>query len=68
MTTFSIELLPEAVKNLNETVTERLKDHKLCATHVVNKIIIGASIDASITVTYNKQDGYKKISSMNINY
>jgi hypothetical protein len=47
---------------LKENLVKILEDHKLCETHVVNKILIGASIDASITVTYNKQDGYKKIS------
>jgi hypothetical protein len=67
MTTFSIELLPEGVKRLNKNVESQLESNQLHATHVVNKIIIGASVDACITVTYNKQDEYKKISGIHKN-
>jgi hypothetical protein len=34
------------------------------ATHVVNKIIIGASIDATVTVTRDIKNKYQKFSSI----
>ena len=62
MTTFTIELLPTTRRIVDKLIKDQIRNNRLTATHVVNKVIIGASVDATVTLTHNKQDEYKKIS------
>jgi hypothetical protein len=64
MTTYTIELLPSARKIVDEILSDLIKEKKITATHVVNKIIIGASIDATVTVTHDIKNKYQKFSSI----
>jgi hypothetical protein len=62
MTTYAIELLPKSRRIVDKVVRDKIRHKKITATHVVSKIIIGASIDATVTVAHNIKDEYKKIS------
>jgi len=64
MTTYTIELLPSARKIVDEILSDLIREKKITATHVVNKIIIGASIDATVTVTRDIKNKYQKFSSI----
>jgi hypothetical protein len=48
MTSYIIELLPSARKIVDEILSDLIKEKKITATHVVNKIIIGASMNYSM--------------------
>jgi hypothetical protein len=68
MTTYTIELLPSAIKIVDKRVKRQIRENMITATHVVNKIIIGASVDATVTLTHNIKDDYKKISGISYKY
>jgi hypothetical protein len=62
--TYSVELLPSAKNKLNEHAFKLIKDKKIKATHVVTKVLYGASIETTMTFTHKVNHDSRKISGI----